>query len=183
MAALGKIDVKGPTAIRIAGRFGCNTQRDRAMSDIAELERRITYALERISAAAERGGASAGDLTGLKDQLAEEQVETERLRDRLQDMKDSHAAALEALEQKLDKVRDQISRQEHDLAKLRAVNAQLRENNAKLREANAAGLADAGLVNAAMAVEVEALRKLQEADRSELDAVLNELRPLVEESA
>lgn len=153
------------------------------MTDLSELERRITYALERISKAADQGGGDSAALSELKDKLTEEQLESERLRDRIEDLKDSHGAALEALEKKLDKVRAQVARQEHDLAKLRGVNAQLRENNAKLREANAAGLADAGLINSGMGVELDALRTVQAADRAELDAVLEELRPMVEESA
>ena len=153
------------------------------MSDIAELERRITFALERVANAAARGDGSSAELSELKNSLADEQVENERLRDRLQDMKDSHGAALEALEGKLDQIRTQISRQEHDLSKLRAVNAQLRENNAKLRDANAAGLADADLVNQSLSTELEAVRTTQATDRSELDAILEDLRPLVEEGA
>ena len=153
------------------------------MTDLSELERRITYALERISKAADQSGGDSAALSELKDKLTEEQLESERLRDRIEDLKDSHGAALEALEKKLDKVRAQVARQEHDLAKLRGVNAQLRENNAKLREANAAGLADAGLINSGIGVELDALRTVQAADRAELDAVLEELRPMVEESA
>ena len=153
------------------------------MSDIAELERRITFALERVAKAAERGSGQSTAMSELKDKLTEEQLECERLRDRLQDLKDSHAAAIEALEGKLDKVRGQVARQEHDLAKIRGVNAQLRENNARLREANASGLADVDLVNTALSTELDAVRTAQAADRAELNAVLDELRPLVEESA
>ncbi len=152
-----------------------------------ELERRITHALERISRAAGKTGAGAagdaGDAGALKQSLEEERTANEQLRERLRSLNDRQHDALAALEEQVGNLRMQVARRENDLARLKNVNARLRGSNAKLREANAAGLADAGLVNASMAVELEALRSVQSADRAELEAVLEELRPIIEESA
>ena len=59
------------------------------------------------------------------------------------------------------------------------MNAQLRSNNTALRKANAAGVGDAGLINRAMEAELNGLRAAQMADREELAAVLEELKPLI----
>ena len=65
---------------------------------------------------------------------------------------------------------------------MRSVNAELRDSNGKLRAANAQGLADAGLVNGAMASELEGLRAEREAQRAEIDEVLATLEPLLKEA-
>ena len=63
------------------------------------------------------------------------------------------------------------------------MNDALRSSNAQLREANAGGLADAGLVNAALAAELEALRALEDGNRAEIDRALGLLEPMVQEMA
>lgn len=69
------------------------------------------------------------------------------------------------------------------LDRLRAANAQLRINNAALRKAAAAGGADAALLEDGMQAEIDALRAAREADRAEIDSILQALKPIVEEGA
>ena len=66
--------------------------------------------------------------------------------------------------------------------RLRQANEALRENNALLRSALAEGVADAALINEAMQAELEALSAQQSADAAEVEAILTELRPIVQEA-
>ena len=69
---------------------------------------------------------------------------------------------------------------------MRRANAQLAEACAALREANAEGVGDAGLINAALQAELDAVHAARRADVAEADAILSVLTPLVptaEESA
>jgi len=155
------------------------------MSDIAELERRIGHALDRISEAmAERDGSTGADQTAaLRVELEEEKTANAQLEERLRVLKQKQGAALRALEEQVGEMRSQSVRRERDLSCLRDANARLRSINTTLREANAEGLADAALIDGAVIAELEALRGVQAADRSEIETILDELRPIVEEGA
>ncbi len=151
------------------------------MSEIAELERRITRALERISDAAERTSAAGGQ--ALRAELDEEKTANAQLRERIRALKDRHGAAQTVLEGQVAKLEAQIARQEGELERLRAMNERLRHNSALLREAGAGGVTDAGLINAAAVAELEALRGARAAERAETEAILGELRPIIEGNA
>lgn len=75
-----------------------------------------------------------------------------------------------------------LQRLDTELQQLRLANEQLRTSNAALREANAEGLGDAGLINAAMAAEIEGLRAAQASDKAQVNAVLARLEPLLAEA-
>ena len=68
------------------------------------------------------------------------------------------------------------------LDQLRQANEALRENNAALRAALAEGVADAGMINEAMRAELESLSAQQAADAAEVEAILTELKPIVQEA-
>jgi chromosome segregation ATPase len=72
-----------------------------------------------------------------------------------------------------------LQRLDTELQQLRLANEQLRTSNAALREANAEGLGDAGLINAAMAAEIDGLRAAQASDKAQVNAVLARLEPLL----
>ncbi len=148
------------------------------MSDISELERRISYALERISTAASRLHAGGGE--DLSAALEAEREANAQLEARVAAIKERQETQVAALEAEARDLRAALAEKDGQLERMREVNANLRSSNTALREANAEGLADAGLVNAAMSAEIDALRALTEASRAEIDAVLSQLEPLIE---
>ncbi len=163
------------------------------MSDIAELERRIAAALDRIGSgveglSAETGEAEAeagardediAEISRLTEALAVEKDANAQLEARVTDLRDKQDTVIGALQDEVQKLREEMIRHDSDVQRIKRVNAQLRANNSSLREANEAGVSDPHLINKAMLSELEALRVSHEADRAEMDAILDELKPLV----
>jgi hypothetical protein len=151
------------------------------MSEIKELEARLSAALARIATALARPAAPAEnpELARLSEALEAEKVVTAQLEARI--------AALhrkgEELEAAADRLKADLATRDALTQQFRRVNAQLRQNNLALREANGQGLGDAHLINKAMLTELESIRASRDADRAEIDAVLAELSPLISESA
>ena len=146
------------------------------MTDISELERRISYALELIARSADRvvnHTPTDGDMGVHPDPLSEELKE--RLAQLSHDYDAQGAALLEA----------------------RATLEALAESNRALRAGadqdgaepvnNADGrsmerrLADLHLANESLRAEVAAMRATHAAERAELAALLSQLRPLIED--
>jgi chromosome segregation ATPase len=151
------------------------------MSDIAELERRVSYALDRISNAVARIDTSRGE--DLAAALAAEREANAQLEARVAAIKERQETKVAALEAEVRDLRAALLARDGEVQRMREVNAGLRASNAALREANAEGLADAGLVNAAMEAELASLRATADARRAEIDAILARLEPLIEERA
>jgi chromosome segregation ATPase len=151
------------------------------MSDIVGLERRVSHALDRISDAVARIDTSRGD--ELAAALAAEREANAQLEARVAAIKERQETKVAMLEVEVRDLRAALLDRDGELQRMREVNAGLRASNAALREANAAGLADAGLVNAAMEAELAALRATTDARRAEIDAILARLEPLIEERA
>jgi len=158
------------------------------MTDISDLQVRITAALDRIGSgleALERPAAPAAD-SGDSEEVArltaafeDERTANAQLEERVRAIKEKQDTAVEALAGEVERLRALLEEEEAAVSRLSRVNAELRANNAAMREAISAGLAEPHLVNKAMMAELEALRAAQGADRAELDAVLGELGPLV----
>ncbi|MEY4697434.1 MAG: hypothetical protein RIT14_1862 [Pseudomonadota bacterium] len=148
------------------------------MQDIAELERRITAALQRIGDGLESlrapasDGAGAEDLARLRAELQAERAISAGLRAELAGSP-SHAA-------QLDRMTHQLDVQGLELNRLRKTVAQLRDSLRQLREA-AASQIDAELINRTMAAELDALRTIRLSEVAELDEILSELDPLIAE--
>ncbi len=157
------------------------------MSQIEELQSRITAALDRIGAGVEGlGGLPApaaepdtGELDTLRQQLEDEKLVNAQLEERLKSLRDKQERAGEAANAALGQQRAQMEQLDADLQRLRKANAQLRENNQALREANQAGVAEPHLINKSMLGELEALRAARAADSAEVAAVLGQLGPLI----
>lgn len=161
------------------------------MTDISDLQSRITAALDRIGQGLEALDRPAGPqaeignsdeiarLTGL---LEDERTANAQLEERVRAIKKKQDDAVETLAAEVERLRGLLVEEEAAVSRLARVNAELRANNAALREAITEGLAEPHLVNKAMMAELEALRASQGADRAELDAVLGELGPLVAEA-
>lgn len=157
------------------------------MSDIAELERRITAALERISngvdglsgVGAASGGEDTGDSTALNEALEAEKLANAQLEERVSAIKKKQETTIKEMEGEIKKLTTDLSKKEADSKKLLTVNAQLRESNDELREANESGVGDAHLINKAMQTDLEALRATRKGDLAELENIMSELKPLI----
>lgn len=158
------------------------------MSDLAELERRITAALDRIgqgvdalsAAAPETSAQDDGRVAELEAALEEERTANAQLEERVKAIKDRQDQTVDTLAEEVERLREMLEEEEAATARLRKMNGELRANNDALRSAVSQGVAEPHLVNKSMMAELEALRAAQAADRAELDAVLGELGPLVE---
>ncbi len=157
------------------------------MSEINGLESRITAALDRIrsgldgmSAAAP---ASAGDdSAALHAQLEEEKTANAQLIERVRVLKERQDGKIAELEGRVSAQAEQMAQLDGELQRLRASNADMREMNAQLRSTAADGAADPELINRALIAEVEALQAQRSADAAEVDAILADLKPIIEEA-
>ncbi len=182
------------------------------MSDIAQLEQRITSALDRIRRGIEnlpaqsvaqsvaRSGAQSRDGTTtdeappataateaqvaeLTARLDEEKTANAQLEERVRLLKQRQDGKLAELESNVDAGRTRATRMDRELQRLRQVNAELRDINSQLREAVSAGISEPHLVNKAMLAELEALRATRASDAAEMDMILDELTPILEKEA
>lgn len=150
------------------------------MSTVEELEQRLTQALERISTGLAGFETNTGDTSGLEAALEEEKLANSQLEERLRAVNTQSEEAMAAAQEKLTSQIATLERLDMEVQQLQHVNAQLRENNAALRAANAEGVGQPELINQGLEAEIEGLRAARSADRAELDAVLAELKPIVE---
>ncbi|HCP82488.1 MAG TPA: hypothetical protein DIT67_13285 [Octadecabacter sp.] len=164
------------------------------MSELPELETRILAALERIKAGVALQGAPAAtsdvDTSGLETQVSaltakldEEKTANAQLEERVKLLKERQDGKLAELESNVDAGRARSSRMDRELQRLRQVNAELRDINGQLRSALSDGVSEPHLVNKAMLAELEALRATRAADAAEMDAILEELTPIIEREA
>ena len=166
------------------------------MSDIEHLQGRILAALERASRGADKLAVAKDEIPDLSQDLAQERAVNVELADQVDALKKrladetSHLraelATAQAQNNSADAARTQTEKLDMELQRVRRANAQLADACAALREANAEGVGDAGLINAALQAELDAVHAARRADVAEADAILSVLTPLVptaEESA
>ena len=156
------------------------------MADITDLEQRITAALDRIGngldglTAADQGKLDKAEIADLRESLEAEKTANSQLEERVVAIKDKQVTLVAALEAEVDKLRNDHARNTADVQNIKRVNVKLRKNNSALRDANQQGIGDASLINSGLDAELDALRVSRDSDRAELDAILVELKPLVE---
>lgn len=174
------------------------------MQDLADLERRIAAALQRIGDGIESLASTTapqpeiaatpgqGDqIRQLEADLAAERRANADLRDRIAELEaaapatpapalpvDEDAAALHA---RIEKMTAQLDVQGLEMHRMRKTVVQLRENLRGLRRAQAANLADPEQINRAMMAELEAVRVTRLSEVAEMDEILSELTPLIKE--
>ena len=165
------------------------------MSELSELQTRIHAALDRITsgidglatppeaAAPAENSASAEQVAALQTKLDEEKTANAQLEERVKLLKERQDGKLAELESNVDAGRARSARMDRELQRLRQVNAELRDINAQLRAALADGVSEPHLVNKAMMAELEALRATRASDAAEMDAILEELTPIIEREA
>ncbi|WP_322866146.1 hypothetical protein U5922_008050 [Aquicoccus sp. G2-2] len=155
------------------------------MSQIEELERRMTAALDRIAAGVEAfdagGGTDPEELTRAKADLEDEKLATAQLEERIRALHEKQATKIAELAAQGAGQAQAVARLDSELQRLRAANEQLRQSNAALREANEQGVGEPHLINKAMLAELEGLRAARAADVAETAAILDALGPLVSE--
>jgi chromosome segregation ATPase len=154
------------------------------MSDVTQLEQRISVAMDRIEkglgAMAEQAPPANG--TALEAQLEEERFANAQLEERVKALKERQDTKITELESRVSAQRDQMAALDTELQRLRASSADMREVNAQLRVAATDGVAEPELINRAMMAEVEALSAQRASESAEVDAILSELKPLIEEA-
>lgn len=166
------------------------------MQEIGELEQRITAALERIGKGVDRlaqlprapvpqppvpqaPAAPVAD-AALRAQLEEEKSLTAQLQERLRSLKERDSKS--DLQDKVDKLTQQLDVQGLELQRMRRTTASLRDQLAALRAAQTAGVTEPQLINKAMAAELDALRALRLTEVAEMDDILAALEPHLTEA-
>ncbi|MEP5155396.1 hypothetical protein [Planktotalea sp.] len=172
------------------------------MSDITELERRITAALDRIGAgidglqAPEPAGpdpemvaqleAAEANATAAQARIAEleatlkEQAEAkDELEAYLTQKSEEAVAAAQSATAEAYEQRKATAKLDTDLQRLRVAAEGLRASNIGLRAALEGGVGDAALINSAMSAELETLRAARSVEIAQADALLASLEPLV----
>lgn len=159
------------------------------MDDIAELERRILYALERIGSgldkmpAGERAPALPVDVGALKAELEAERATNAQLTERVRAIKDKQETVVSGLERKAERLAEQLDAMTAELARQRQLNGELVLMNRRLTDEVRAGLSDSQTIYEALAVEVDALRAERASETAEMAGILSELKPLIGEVA
>lgn len=158
------------------------------MSEIDELEARVSAALARIGQAVESLGDQAAtppipapdpeEVTELRAQLEAERS----ARTRSEEAAQAERARRAALQQESDDRSMAFAELDAALQRLRRAAEQLRENNDALRAANARALGDAAAIDAGLRAELEALRAEREAETAEVRAILAVLGPLADQA-
>jgi chromosome segregation ATPase len=153
------------------------------MSNIDELQRRITSAMDRVARGVERISAAPGgpDEATLQ-ALEEERVVTAQLSERVRALRQRSESELAGLRAQVEETQARMIQLDVELQRLRRANRQLGENCAALQAANAEGVGDPELINQAMQAELEGLRAARAVDVAESSAILAALRPLVEDA-
>lgn len=159
------------------------------MQEIAELERRITAALERIGRGLDAGhgaAAASDEVARLQAALAEEKMVNAQLEERIRALRERPPpgpadTAPGGADARIAAMTRALDQQGLELQRLRQTTAQLREQLRALREAADAHVVEPQMINRAMMVELDALRADRQADIAELDEILAELSPLIAE--
>lgn len=165
------------------------------MSQIEELQGRITAAMARIdagaSALAARSQASEPS-PDLVQALEDERSANAQLEERLRALTAQHndeiaalrvdldqSSEIDGLKSQLDALDQAMGQLDTDLQQLREANGQLRASNAALRAANQEGVGDPDLINEALQADLDGLRTAHAAEIAEVGVVLAKLKPLL----
>jgi hypothetical protein len=164
-----------------------NGVKGKGMQDLTDVELRLAAALDRIDAGIKtlpeslpQAGSAKGD-ADLQMALDEERMLSAQLNERLRAVKEKDTQSQSQVAGQLSEMSNQLDAQGAELKRMRNTNMQLNEILRILREAAAQGLADPHLVNRAMLAELDALRATRLTEVAQMDEILAELAPLIEE--
>lgn len=157
---------------------GLRAELDQALALKAKLEARLTR-LEPAAAPEPDAGATAE----LSMALEAEKAAKAELEERLGALESGHAAKMAELQQRHDAMIEQSRDMQERVRGLRRRIEEMRQAMQIALEKGGEAITDPHLVNRTMMAELEGLRALREADRTELDVLLGALKPLVKEGA
>jgi DNA repair exonuclease SbcCD ATPase subunit len=153
------------------------------MSDIDELQRRITAAMDRVASGLDQLGAnSSDDSARLEQALEEEKSVNAELTERARVLNQRQEVELAAATQMAEAANARMAELDEKIQRVRKANDGLRELNDALRVANEAGVGEPHLINKSMMAELEALRAARAVDVSEVTAIIEALTPLINEA-
>lgn len=159
------------------------------MTDIVELERRITSALDRIgngldglAVPASEPTADPAELTELREALEAEQIANAQLEERVKSVRLGMDAKITELESELNAAKASAHEAKSQLQQLRKTNQHLQASLGTLREAAANSTLEPHLINQAMTSELDGLRAVRDADRAEMDEIMASLKPMLQEA-
>lgn len=168
------------------------------MSELAEYERRITDALERIGRGADvlishrhpvaepvvalpeaepEPEPESAEMAELRERLEAERAANAQLTERVRAIREKQETTLAALERRLVQATRALDVAQGEASRLKRANADLVEANRMLVETG--GRAEAHLINRAMQAELEAMRAARAWEASELAEIIGGLEPLV----
>lgn len=158
------------------------------MTDIQQIETRLSRALDRISAAAgqiaQQPYAPATDGSAetarLQAELEAERAKTAQLSERVNAVRQRQDSSVSSLERRLARMTEQLDLQSLEMLRLKKANSKLIEANRQLREGVEAQVIEPSTVNRSLLAELEALRAERAAELAEMEDVLGELKPLME---
>jgi chromosome segregation ATPase len=157
------------------------------MTDIQQIETRLSRALDRISAAAgqiaQQPSAPAPDgseTARLQAELDAERAKTAQLSERVNAVRQRQDSSVTSLERRLARMTEQLDLQSLEMLRLKKANSKLIEANRQLREGVEAQVIEPSTVNRSLLAELEALRAERAAELAEMEDVLGELKPLME---
>ncbi|MGY9047647.1 hypothetical protein P775_09155 [Puniceibacterium antarcticum] len=164
------------------------------MTQIEELERRITAALDRIAQGVEAFDqapvpepavpeADPAELAALREALSEEQLANAQLEERLRVLRQKPDSPAPDLKAQLAAQSESMTTLDLDLQHLRRANDMLVSTIQELRAALEENVGEPNLINKAMLAELEALRAARAVDAAETRAVLDTLEPLLAEAS
>ncbi|KFI33108.1 hypothetical protein CG51_16270 [Haematobacter missouriensis] len=149
------------------------------MNEIADLERRITTALERLRRGMEDIPTPDMDGDGaLRAALVAEEERNRTLEARADAIRSEQEALVAELERRVADLAGALDLATEEMGRLRNVNAALSEAMRELREARDP---EASVLNRALLAEAEELRSRRAADLAQVEEILEELRPLIGE--
>lgn len=155
------------------------------MSDIEELQRRITAAMDQVAFGLEKLGpaTAAGPDPETLAQLEEERTANAQLQERVRALRTKSDSEIASLRAQVDEGQSRLASLDVELQRVRRANTQLSDACAALRDANSEGVGEPHLINKAMLAELEALRAARAADVAEASVILASLQPLVDAAA
>lgn len=153
------------------------------MSDIDELQRRITAAMDRVAGGLDQLGAnSGGDTAALEQALEDEKLANAQLSERVRLLKQRQDDELADVKASAAGANARMAQLDLEIQRVRKANDELRASNQALRAANEAGVGEPHLINKAMMAELEALRATRAADVSETNAIIDALTPMIKDA-
>lgn len=176
----------------------------RQMTQINELQHRITAALDRVAqgvakleeraaqavpAAPSEPGIDPAEVARLQDALDEEKLANAQLEERVRKLHETHRKELEAAKAAAAAASGpaapmvDVSALDLDLQRLRQSNEMLRATNEELRRALSENVGEPHLINKAMLAELEGLRAARSVEAAETRAIIASLTPLLEAAA